>query len=231
MTFFNPNEPLLRRKQHHLDIQDLKGLIRWHLHIKQRTVISWLYTRIDQVFLLWGWITGAIFLTPQVFPTVSWTDQAMFWSVLAVIGVSLMTHLAWFWVKVERLRWLIYLWSGLMLLGVGLTDYGIFAGVGSILIAICPLWLAICALGYGVMGVGMRSRTFLLVALLHLATIPLIPQMLSHQFLITGTVISGSLFLLAEVQWDMRPPLESPVLSAEQQAFNRKQNRLRSLGQ
>lgn len=228
MTFFNSSEPLLRRKQTHLDIQDLQGLIRWHLKIRQRTLIFWLYTRIDQVFLLWGWITGIIFTTPQFFPAMSWSHQALWWSTLTTIGVVAMTGLAWFWVKVERFRWLIYLWSGLMLAGLAVTDYGIMTGNGLILARLCPLWLTICALGYGLMGVGMRSRTFLLVALVHLAALPIIPLVMGYQFLATAIVISGSLFLLAEVQWDMRPPLDSPALTTEQQAFNRQQWRLRT---
>jgi hypothetical protein len=228
MTFFNSGEPLLRRKQTHLDVQDLQGLLRWRLTLNQRTVLSWLYTRIDQVFLLWGWITGIIFLTPHFFPAIGWSQQAVWWSVISGFGIAAMTGLAWFWVKVERLRWLIYLWSGLTAVGLGVTNYGIVVGAGIILAHLCSLWLSICVLGYGVMGLAMRSRTFLLMALLHLATIPIIPRVIGHQFLVTGTVISGSLFLLAEVQWDMRPPIPSPVLTAEQQAFNGEQWRRRT---
>jgi hypothetical protein len=223
MTFFNSPEPLLRRKQPHLDIQDLQGLMRWRLRVNQHILVSWLYTRIDQVFLLWGWITAIIFMTPQVFPALSWTHQALGWSLLTTLGVSGMAALAWFWVRVERLRWLIYLWGGLMAVGLGLTDYGILARSGAILARLCPLWLTVCALGYGVMGFGMESRTFLLIALVHLAALPTLLLAPGYQFLITGVVISGCLFFLAEVQWDMRPPLSSPALTAEQQAFNREQ--------
>ena len=228
MTFFNSSEPLLRRKQTHLDIQDLEGLIRWNFTIRQRTVLSWLYTRIDQVFLLWGWITAVIFMTPHFFPALSWSHQAAGWSALTAVGIVLMLSLAWFWVKVERLRWLIYLWSGLMAAGLALTDYGIWAGSGLVLAHLCQLWLGICAVGYGVMGVGMRSRTFLLMAFGHLATVSVIPMVMGSQFFVTGLVMSGSLFFLAEVQWDMRPPSDSPMLTAEQQAFNRDQWSLRT---
>ncbi|MBE7382093.1 MAG: hypothetical protein F6J95_011845 [Leptolyngbya sp. SIO1E4] len=231
MSFFNPQEPILRPKQTHLDIQDLEGLISWRWQINQRMVVSWLYTRIDQVFLLWGWITGLIFLTPQFLPTVSWLDQAIIWSVLSVIGLGIMTWLAWFWVKVEQLRWLIYLWSGLVLIGLVLTDYGILQGSGLILMNLCPIWLAVCAAGYVAMGLDMRSRTFLIFAALHGAAIPLLNLVPAYQFLITAVVMSGSLFLLAELQWDMRPPATSKALSVEQNAFNHKQQRLRSLSQ
>ena len=228
MTFFNSSEPLLRRKQTHLDIQDLEGLIRWNFTIRKRTLLSWLYTRIDQVFLLWGWITAVVFMTPHFFPAVSWTHQAIGWTFLTATGIGLMTALAWFWVEVERLRWLIYLWSGLMLFGLTLTDYGIWAGSGLILAHLCEVWLTVCALGYGAMGIGMRSRTFLLMSFLHLGIVPVIPLVMGTQFLVTGIVMSGSLFFLAEVQWDMRPPIESPVLTAEQQSFNREQWSLRT---
>lgn len=229
MSFFNPQEPVLRRKQTQLDIQDLEGLIFWRWQINQRLLVSWLYTRIDQVFLLWGWITGLIFLIPQFFPIISWTEQAILWSGLSVMGIGGMTWLAWFWVKVEQLRWLIHLWSGVVLIGLALTDYGIFAGSGVILMNLCPIWLVLCAVGYAVMGLGMRSRTFLIFAGLHSFAIPLLQLVPSYQFFTTSMVISGSLFLLAEVQWDMRPPIISAVLSPEQNAFNREQHRLRAL--
>ncbi len=227
MSFFDTQEPILRRKQTQLDVQDLKGLIRWRWRIKQRTVISWLYTRIDQVFLLWGWIVGLIFLTPQFFPMVSWVHQAILWSLLSAIGVGVMVWLAWFWVAVERLRWLIYLWAELVAGGLALTDYGIFAGSGLVLTNLCALWLLLCAIGYGAMGLGMRSRAFFGVMALHVAAVPLLSVVPAYQFLVTAAVMSGSLFLLAEVQWDMRPPSDSAALSSEQNAFNFKQRRLR----
>ena len=220
---------MLRLKQTHLDVQDLDGLISWRWTINQQPIISWQYTRIDQVFLSWGWITGLIFLTPQLFPLISWHDQAIFWSSLSLVGIGVMIWLAWFWVKVERFRWLIYLWSTLVVVGLGLTDWGIFTGSGIMLMNLCPLWLGLCALGYGVMGWGMRSRTFLLFAALHGSAILLLSQVPVYQFLITAVVISSSLFFLAEVQWDMRPQVYSAALSQEQNEFNRQQQQLRSV--
>lgn len=228
MTFFNDREPMLRRKQTQLDVQDLEGLIFWQWKINETPVFSLFYTRIDQAFLLWGWIIGIIFLTPHFFPTFAWTHQALMGTGLSVLGIAGMATFTWFWVKVERLSWLIYLWSGLVLVGLGLTNYGIFAGVGAILISICSLWLGLCGLGYGLMGLGLRSRTFLIFGGLHLASIPLLSVAPSYQFLLTAAVMAGSLFLLAEVQWDMRPPLAAPVLSAEQIAFNQSQHRRRA---
>ena len=80
------------------------------------------------------------------------------------------------------------------------------------------------------MGLGMGSRTFLLVGGFHLCGIAVLPQMLGWQFLATGVLMAGSLLLLAEVQWDMRPPIENyAFLTAEEQEFNRQQQHLRQL--
>ncbi|MFE4106961.1 hypothetical protein [Almyronema epifaneia] len=228
MPFFNSAEPILRRKQPNLDVQDLRGLLRIHWQLGDRTLLSNLYTRIDQVFVVWGWITAIIFGVAQ-FTLISWSDQAIAWSLLTLVGTMAMTWLAWFWVKVESLRWLIYGWASLMLLGVLLTDYGIFGPCGWILVNLCPLWLGLTATGYLIMGIGMRSRTFLLTALIHGLSILMLSALPQWQFLITGLVMSGCLMLLSEVQWDMRSPIESQMLAADEKAFNREQHRLRQL--
>lgn len=229
MRFLLSSEPLLRRKQHALDVQDLKGLLKLNLQIGDFQLLSSSYTRIDQVFLLWGVITAIIFLTAQFMP-IAWHVQAIAWSVLTLAGTALMGWLAWCWVRIERLSWLIYTWGFLMLGGVILTDLGIFLGWGWVLMHLCSLWLFLSALGYVGMGLGMGSRTFLLVGLLHLGGILLLPQMIGWQFLATGALMAGSLLLLAEVQWDMRPPIENyAFLTAEEQNFNREQQRLRQL--
>ncbi|NET33743.1 MAG: hypothetical protein F6K19_17265 [Cyanothece sp. SIO1E1] len=229
MSFFNPVEPILRCKQEALDVQDRRGLIHIHWKIGDRQLLSMLYTRIDQVFVVWGWLTALIFLTAQ-FSTIDWGTQATIWSVLTVLATGTMTLLAWFWVKVENLEWVIYCWAALMLAGVALTDYGIFWGCGQILVCLCPIWLGLSALGYLCTGIGMRSRTFIIAALIHVVAIPVLALVPGLQFLTTGIVMAGSLLLLAEVQWDMRPPVESSVLSAEQNQFNRAQHQLRQLG-
>lgn len=229
MTFFNPNEPLLRWKQEHLDIQDLEGLWRINWKIGSRSLFYRFYTRIDQIFVIWGLVTAAIFATAQFFP-ISWSIQAIFWSGLTLFGTLSMTGLAWFWVTVERLRWVVYWWALLMVGGAIATDMSILYGWGQILIRLCPLWLGLTALGYIGTGVGLRSRTFLIAGTLHLVGIAMLPYFAAWQFLTTGIVMAGTLLLLAEVQWDMRPPVESDVLTPEQRAFNREQNRLRQLG-
>jgi hypothetical protein len=70
-------QPILQRKQHALDLQDLEGLLHIHIQIKDFKLFSSFYTRIDQVFILWGVIAAVIFSTAQ-FLTVSWANQAIF---------------------------------------------------------------------------------------------------------------------------------------------------------
>jgi hypothetical protein len=226
MAFFNPNEPLLRCKQEALDVQDLQGLLRIHCQIGSTQLFSALYSRIDQVFLLWGLISAAIFVTAQFLP-ISWSTQAILWSALTLIGSFGMTALAWFWVRVERLCWVIYAWVSLMLMGLLLTDLGIFLGWGFVLLNLCPLWLGLSAIGYFCTGLGLRSRTFILAGLFHLVGITLLPYSGGWQFVTTGIIMAGTLFFLAEVQWDMRPPLETAMLTVEQKQFNQEQYRLR----
>jgi hypothetical protein len=223
---FNLSEPLLRIKQKEVDIQDLCGLLRIHWQIHQKIIISNIYTRIDQVFLLWGIITAAIFLTAQFYP-ISWQFQAILWSILTLLGTGGMLYLTDFWVKVEKLRWIAWLWTGLMLLGLGITNFGIFSSIPLILINLCPLWLSLSAVGYIVMGLGMYSRTFIFIGIFHLLGIVLLPYLMGWQFLTTGLIMSSSLLLLAELQWDMRPPINSDVLTAEELNFNRRQHQLR----
>lgn len=135
-----------------------------------------------------------------------------------------LTH---FWVKVERLRWVLYSWVILMLTGVALTDLSIFLSWGEILMRLCPMWLALSALGYFCTGIGMRSRAFTLAGMVHLLSILVLPYVGGWQFLTTGLVMATSLALFAEVQWDMRPPIEYSLLTLEQKQFNKEQYQLR----
>jgi len=228
MTFVNWAEPLLRSKQEALDFQDLQGLLHINWKIRGKTLFSGFYTRIDQVFLLWGLITATIFMTAQFLPF-SWSMQAIFWSALTLVGTVGMVALTHFWVRVERLVWVVYQWVILMVGGAILTDLSIFLGWGEVLIHLCPLWLGLSALGYLVTGVGMRSRTFILTGLVHLLAIGILPYVGSWQFLTTGVVMGCSLLLLAEMQWDMRAPIDYDLLTPEQKQFNQEQNRLRQL--
>lgn len=226
MTAFCPVQPIIRRKQHALDVQDLEGLLRIQVKVKEWTLFSSFYTRIDQVFLLWGSITAAIFFTAQFF-ALNWIYQAVLWSMLTLIGSWGTVSLAWYWVTVERLRWVVYTWVGLMLVGVALTNWGIFGGGWAVLPHLCLLWLGLSAVGYLVTAWGLRSRAFSMNGLLHVGAIALLPHVPTWQYFLTGLVTAGSLFLLAEVQWDMKSTSDFKNLTAEQQQFNQQQQQRR----
>ena len=158
---------------------------------------------------------------------VGWQQLALAWSGLTVMGVASMVAMVSFWARVERLMWLVYSWSVLMLLGTAVTDWGVFGSVGPVLLNLCPLWLGLCAIGHGLTGWGMRSRAFLWLAGVHGSAALVITQLGSWQYVATGVIISGSLLVLAQLRWDMRPPINYALLSARQRAFNRQQQALR----
>ncbi len=227
MTAFGTVQPILQRKQHALDLQDIEGLLRIHIQIRDFKLFSSFYTRIDQVFILWGTISAVIFSTAQ-FLTVSWADQAIIWSILTLIGAWGTYYLAWYWVTVERLRWLVYAWVLLTIGGVLLTDWGTLGGGWVVLPHLCSIWLGVSAIGYAITAWGLKSRAFLVSSLIHLGAIALLQYFPTWQFLWTGIVTAGSLFLLAETQWDMQSN-NTQLLSVEQKKFNQKQQRLRDL--
>lgn len=226
MSFFNSAEPILRSKQEELDFQDRQGLLCFNLKIGDKTLISAFYTRIDQVFILWGLITAQIFITAQFAP-ISWVIQAGLWTVLSLIGMVGMIVLTHFWVKVERLMWLLYCWAILMLIGVAITDFGIFFGCGQLLMCLCPIWLGLIGFGYFCTGIGMRSRAFSIASLIHFLGIVFLPFVGGWQFLTTGLVMTINLLVFAGVQWDMRPPIDYNLLTPEQRRFNEEQFQLR----
>ncbi len=201
MTYFNPNAPLLCRKQGVLDLPDIPGLWRFHWQIGNFTLFSTFYTQLDQACIVWGVISLIIFATAQFVP-VSWVTQAVWWSVLSVMGTVGMMTLTPSWLRKEGLGWILDSWIGLMLFGVVITDLGIFLGWGWVLMNLCPLWLGLVAIGYLCTGVGMRSRTLILTALVHLLSIPILSYVGTWQFLTTGIIMGGSVLLLAEFQWD-----------------------------
>ncbi|WP_293147006.1 MULTISPECIES: hypothetical protein [unclassified Microcoleus] len=229
MTFFNPCEPLIRSKQEHLDVQDLAGLLRLRWQVGNITLFSGFYTRIDQTFLLWALVTAGIFFTAQFVP-LSWSFQAILWSTVTLIGTAIMAVLTLFWVRVERVSWILYSWAILMIAGLILTDCSIFAGWGFWLLHLCELWLALSAIGYFCTGLGLRSRTFILIGLTHLLSIPLLTFVAPWQYLTTGIIMAGCLLLLSELQWDMRSPIDNTLLCEEQKEFNRIQQQRRQFG-
>jgi hypothetical protein len=230
MTALRPASPVIRRKQHALDVQDLEGL--WHFGIQVRDVqlFSSFYTRIDQVFILWGVICAVIFVTAQ-FLVIDWRYQAIVWSILTLIGAWGTYRLAWYWVTVERLRWVVYVWVGLMIGGVCITNWGIFGGGWWMLSQLAPLWLGLSAIGYLITGWGLRSRAFLLSSLLHLVGTLLLAYMPTWQFLVTGLITAGCLFFLAAVQWDMSSNPDLQRLTVAQKEFNLEQQKQRNLSQ
>jgi hypothetical protein len=223
MTFFNPSEPMFCPKQHQLDVQDRRGLwnLRLHLGICR---LEMMYTRVDQVFLLWGAICAVIFATAQIAPF-DWLVQAGVWSALTLAGATLTCALAWYWCRVERLLWLIWYWLGLLVIGLVLTAAAILVPLPELLLNLSPLWLFVCALGYLGTGVGLRSRAMLLAAGVHLVAI--VPIGASDlPYLWTGLVVAGTLFGFAGTQWDMRLPIHYRLSEAELE-FNARQHRQR----
>ena len=201
ISFFNPDVPMLCRKQGVLDIPDLPGLWRCHWQIGNFIVLSTFYTRLDQACIGWGLISLVIFGTAQFFP-ISWITQAVWWSVLSLIGTFGMVILTPPWLKNEGLTWILESWIILMILGLVITDLSIFLSWGSVLSYLCHLWLGLVALGYVLTGWGMRSRTLMIIGAVHLIGIALLPYIPAWQFLATGIIMGISVLILAEFQWD-----------------------------
>lgn len=201
MTFFNPNAPLLCRKQNLVDVPYIPGMWRLHLQVGNTTLFSSFYTRLDQACIVWGVISIVIFATAQFIP-ISWITQAVWWTVLSVVGTLAMLVLTPSWLRQEGLGWVIDSWTALMLLGVVITDLAIYLGWSAVLVNLCPLWLVLIALGYFCTGLGMRSRTLLLTGLFHLLGILVLPYVAGWEFLTTGLISGGAVLMLAELQWD-----------------------------
>ena len=230
MTFFHPSRPVLRPKQQALDIQDLEGLLQVNLRFGQKSLYKTAYTRVDLGIMLWVPIVAVIFTTAQFSP-ISWQTQAILWSALTLIGTIAMTALTRYWAKIEHVSWVVYAWGLLAIAGLAITDLAIFQGLPLILINLCPLWLGLSAVGYILTGIGLRSRALLLCGLAHAGAIFLLPYVMAWQFIFTGLVMKACLILLAELQWDMRPPIDSAWLTPEQKEFNRRQHQLRQANQ
>jgi hypothetical protein len=226
MSFFNPDEPLLRRKQTALDIQDLKGLISINWRVANVRLFGAHYTRIDQIFLLWGLLVAVIFITAQ-FMSIAWETQAIYWTVLTIAGAGVMLAWSWYWAGVEKLRWVIWCWLALLGTGLGLTDWGVLTCQPGIMSHLCHLWLGLNAIGYCLTGLGVRSRSLNLVAIAHLLGCFIVSYTPDWQFLLTGLIMTISLLLLGEYQWDMRLPSEFANLTDEQMQFNQQQHLLR----
>ena len=161
------------------------------------------FTYIDQAFILWGVASVAIFFIAQ-FSLLSWATQAVVDAAITGACIASTSSLTWKIAKEENLRWVVFLWAVLMAGGMALTAYGIFCGVGSILINLCPIWLGLCALGYTVMGMKMWSYSFTAAAIIHGIGIFSVSFVPSWQFLASGLIIALTLFFFSVVPWDMR---------------------------
>lgn len=201
MSFFNFEVPIFMPKRSAFDVPAMPGVWRFHLQIQGQVLYSSFYTRHDQACLLWGVISALIFLAAQFLP-VSWSIQTIVAFTFTGMGMVGMMLLTWKFVLFERLGWVLGIWALLMSLGAIATCQGIFGGWTWALINICPLWLSLSGLGYFATSLGMRSRLFLLLSLIHLVGIMLLPYFPAWKPLMTGLIISGSAFFVAEFQWD-----------------------------
>jgi hypothetical protein len=226
MTFFNSQEPLFRKKQEELDFQDRKGSLSLSYQLQGLNLSLGTYTRIDQVFLVWGVLCGVMFATAQFLP-ISWQTQAVIWSIVSIVGTLATIVLTHFWVKVERLAWALYFWVVLVFVGVTVTDLAIFCSWGQVLLNLCPIWLTITGIGYLGTGIGTRSRSLCLASLVHFLAIAVLPHFPAFPFLTTGIVMTLTCLVFAQIQWDMRSPIDYAMLTAEQKQFNNLQHQLR----
>lgn len=225
MTFFNYSVPPLRRKQLNLEVQDLEGLWQVQFPLGKYRFYSRFYTCLDRACLMWSLLLIPMFGTAQFFP-VSWMLQAGLWSALSLAGTVVMVSWTYCWVKKERLTWVLYGWVILMLLGLLLTDLGIFFGWGKVLANLCPLWLGMSGIGYLGTALALRSRALLAASLFHLLGILILPYTSGWSFLFTGGVMVFSLLVLAQWQWDMQHPINYAALTPKQQDLERQQHRI-----
>ncbi|HLP91364.1 MAG TPA: hypothetical protein VK184_22625 [Nostocaceae cyanobacterium] len=201
MKFANYIKLPLCRKQKTVEIEKLTGvwLVNWK--IGRISLYSTYYTCVDRACMLWILFILPMFITPHFF-AVSWTLQAILWSILSLAGIGTMIILAYNWVKDKQVTWLLYSWTSLILIGLIITDLSIFLGWGEILVNLCSLWLILSAIGYLCTSVALRSLAFFLTAIIHCLVILILPYLIAWQFLLTGIFMAACLFILAEFRWD-----------------------------
>jgi hypothetical protein len=197
-----------------MDVHELEGLWQVQFPLGKDRFYSKFYTCLHQTCLLWSLLLIPMFGTPQFFP-VSWILQAGLWSVLGLVGTAAMVSMTYSWVKIERLTWALYGWVILMLLGLVLTDLGIFLGWQKVLANLCLLWLGMSGLGYFGTGFAVRSRALLATSFFHLSGFLILPYTGAWSFLFTGAVMVFSLLVLAELQWDMRHSINYAALTPQ----------------
>lgn len=200
--------PILQWKHDDLAADEQDGVLYLGWELKGNPVLGKrfpriYYTTLDQALLQWAIAVAIIFLTAQ-FHAFDWHQQARAWSALSLLVLTVSSVRAWSWAVAKNVRWVVYCWAAITLLGLGLTDYGVYYSVIPILLNLCPLWLGLCAVGYGVTAIGMASRALLGVVVIHGLALGMLQFWPAWPFLITGGVISGCLLLLAQFEWDHR---------------------------
>ncbi|MEM9219779.1 MAG: hypothetical protein AAGD25_36300 [Cyanobacteria bacterium P01_F01_bin.150] len=203
MTSFFQSGPIFRTKSLDTSRKKHEGAIYLPVFSPFGVLPSSYYTRIDQALLVWGTTVALIFI-PAQFLYVDWQIQAILWSALSSLAVVTTYRLTWSSENYRHLRWVMQLWSWLVLFGVGVSNYGIFGVQGWILGHLCDVWLGICGIGYFICAVGMRSRPLAIIGGIHSLTIVFISAVPQWMFLTTGLVMSCSLLLLAELWWEHR---------------------------
>ncbi|BAQ60924.1 hypothetical protein GM3708_1330 [Geminocystis sp. NIES-3708] len=221
MRFFKPQQPILQKKQLSSNPQQL--VLMKCLIIKPLEIInlSGIYTCIDQAMAIWGIFAGIIFTTAQ-FSSLSWTNQAIFWSIITFVGIITMVTLTYRWTILEKLSWLLYSWVILMIVGVIITDIAIAHHWGFMLSHLCELWLILSIIGYLLTGWGMRSRAFFIATIIHAITIFLLPYVNGWQFGVTAIVMMSNLLIFSEAQWDMLLPRELREYSLDNTIYHNK---------
>lgn len=215
MTFFKPRQPILQRKQSSSDTQQFLSMKCLRIKSAEKFFLSGIYTCVDQAMLVWGVVAAIIFFSAQ-FLSVSWVDQAFFWSVFTIFAIIVMTSLTYSWAVWEKVSGLLYGWIFLMIFGLIITDSAIAFSWGYILGHLCELWLILSALGYFLTGWMMRSRAFFLAGIIHGSMVLVLPLFAGWQFATTGLVMMSNLFLFSEGQWDMLLPRELKEYSVEE---------------
>lgn len=200
---FDLSDPLSPSYPEPIGVQGPGGLLKTYLKRQIKTFTTICLTELDQAFIAWGLIALVIFSMAQ-FSSLNWTTQAVIDAALTGAGIAGTSALTWEIASLAQLRWVVFLWAILMMFGMVLTAYGIFGGIGLILMNLCPLWLGLCAFGYGLMAVGMGSRCFSACTLVHGVAIAGLPFNPSWQFFTSGLVISLTLLFFSVVPWDMR---------------------------
>ena len=193
-----------------IDRQGSDSLVKFYLTQRLNALPSICFTEIDKAFLVWGTITLFIFSLAQ-FSLMSWTMQAIVDAALTGAGIAITSRLTWAIASCASLRWVIFLWAGLMSAGTILTAYGVFysgTSYGGVLILsnLGPLWLGLCAAGYGAMAIGIKSRCFTAACLVHGLAIIGLSDTPSWQFFSSGLIIALTLFFFSVVPWDAETP-------------------------